>query len=400
MNTPKIIVIIPTRERCDVLEKSLHTVTSQTYENLEIVVSDNFSVDDTRGVVERAGDSRIRYLNTGARLSMSRNWEFALSHVQDGWVTFMGDDDGLPPGAIETVANIVRATGSKAIRSRFCGYEWPAVTGKGHGHLITPMGSGLHVRDAAAWLSKVMRGHAKYTELPMIYNGGFIHTSILDNIRNVTGSYFRSSSPDVYSAIAISSIVKEYIFSDEPLAISGTSRHSTGNSFYSTSKRRDPTPGAKFATEENLPFHEDMPLCDDGGYPLSLHALVYESYLQSMSLRPAAGQVDHVRQLEIIMGTGGVHRASVHEWGKRFADQHGLDYQKAVRGARLRGYFLRPYSLALKVLRAANSISVGSPNTPIRDIYEASIAASIVRSSPSRTGTMYGLLKQQLVGKG
>ena len=96
MAKPKITVIIPTRERCDVLEKSLQTVTSQDYENLDIIVSDNFSSDGTEDLVRSIDDKRVRYLNTGQRISMSHNWEFALSHVSDGWVTMIGDNDGLP----------------------------------------------------------------------------------------------------------------------------------------------------------------------------------------------------------------------------------------------------------------------------------------------------------------
>jgi hypothetical protein len=51
-------------------------------------------------VVASFKDPRIRYVNTGKHLSMSHNWEFALSHVEKGYVTFVGDDDGLLPGAI------------------------------------------------------------------------------------------------------------------------------------------------------------------------------------------------------------------------------------------------------------------------------------------------------------
>jgi glycosyltransferase involved in cell wall biosynthesis len=103
---PKITVIVPTRERCDVLQHCLQTLTMQDYQHLEILVSDNFSADATKEVVASAGDPRIRYINTGRRLSMSHNWEFALSHVRDGWVTFIGDDDGLPPGAIASVSDL------------------------------------------------------------------------------------------------------------------------------------------------------------------------------------------------------------------------------------------------------------------------------------------------------
>ena len=78
MNEPKVTVIIPTRERRETLEKSLLTVTSQNYDNLQIIVSDNFSHDRTEEFVRSVKDERLRYLNTGARISMSANWEFAL----------------------------------------------------------------------------------------------------------------------------------------------------------------------------------------------------------------------------------------------------------------------------------------------------------------------------------
>ena len=111
----KITVVIPTRERCDVLEKSLKTVTSQNYDNLEIIVSDNFSTDKTKDVVRRANDPRIKYINTGKRVSMTHNWEFALSHVTDGWVTIIGDDDGLLPESLNKIAKIIQSTDRKSV---------------------------------------------------------------------------------------------------------------------------------------------------------------------------------------------------------------------------------------------------------------------------------------------
>src|SRR5690606_25949425 len=94
---PKITVIIPTRERCDVFVSALKTVTGQNYDDLEILVSDNFSQDATEEVARQSNDPRVRYLNTGRRLSMAHNWEFALEHATGDWVTIVGDDDGLLP---------------------------------------------------------------------------------------------------------------------------------------------------------------------------------------------------------------------------------------------------------------------------------------------------------------
>ena len=43
----KFTVIVPTRERADTLHYCLQTIVRQKYDNLQILVSDNFSQDDT-----------------------------------------------------------------------------------------------------------------------------------------------------------------------------------------------------------------------------------------------------------------------------------------------------------------------------------------------------------------
>jgi len=386
---PKINVIIPTRERCDVLEKSLRTVTAQNYDNLEILVSDNFSSDDTADVVKRANDSRIRYVNTGSRLSMSHNWEFALSHVKEGWVTFIGDDDGLLPSSLNRVAEIIRETDVDAVRSSCSTYAWPHVSAQENGELIVPMGSGTEMRDSLQWQGKVLRGVEKYTQLPMIYNGGFIRLSVLDRIKEKTGTYFGSCIPDVYSAMAISSVIDRYVYSHEPLAISGTSRHSTGHSVYSVSDSRNPSSGLKFYSEGNIAFHADLPLFADGSQPVSLQALVYESYLQSSRLRAMASNTGHARQLAIILAMSGAHRKSIEEWGGMFAQMHGLNYEAVKRAAYLKRAFLPKLAAAKKLGNAANSVI--SDRLPIKDIFEASIASAVIRSSKGRRDTLHYL---------
>ena len=99
-SAPKVSVVIPTRNRHDVLLHCLRTVVEQDHENLEIIVSDNASTPETRDVVESFKSPRMRYVNTGKPLSMSHNFEFALSHVTGDWISVLGDDDGLLPGGI------------------------------------------------------------------------------------------------------------------------------------------------------------------------------------------------------------------------------------------------------------------------------------------------------------
>jgi glycosyltransferase involved in cell wall biosynthesis len=126
---------VPTRERCDTLIHTLSTILAQDYDNFSVLVSDNASNDDTRQKVEGLNDSRIIYINTRHRVSMSENWEFALNNVKYGWVTVLGDDDGLLPGSLNYVDQVIKKTGLKAIRSNGCTYSWPTLMGSAFGSM-------------------------------------------------------------------------------------------------------------------------------------------------------------------------------------------------------------------------------------------------------------------------
>ena len=94
-------IVIPTRERPDVLRFAIKTVLKQTRPNFELVIMDNCSPPATRAVVDEFDDPRVRYFRSPERLSMSDNWERALEHVTGDYVTYLGDDDGLMPDAVE-----------------------------------------------------------------------------------------------------------------------------------------------------------------------------------------------------------------------------------------------------------------------------------------------------------
>ncbi len=64
MHQPEISVIIPAYNAEKTLEKCLHSVQAQSYENYEVIVVDNGSSDGTRKIVESIGekDKRIQYV--------------------------------------------------------------------------------------------------------------------------------------------------------------------------------------------------------------------------------------------------------------------------------------------------------------------------------------------------
>jgi glycosyltransferase involved in cell wall biosynthesis len=397
MNEPKITVIIPTRERADVLRDAIRTVTSQDYDNLEIIVSDNDSRDDTKDIVHCIDDKRLRYLNPGRRLSMSEHWEYALSHVSAGWITIIGDDDGLLPNSVDAIAKIIRSTGVKAIRSRICSYSWPSVTGKAFGRLAVPLKVGLEIRECSPWLARVMSGHCSYFELPMLYNGGYVSVSVLDAIKSKTGCVYRSCIPDVYSAISIASVLDRYVYSHAPTAINGASRHSTGTSTFSTQVKHGTSPATRFASEDNLAFHKDIPLWVDGAYPASIQTLVYESYLQSSNLRSASPSPMHAKQLGIILATPLHHSDQIRKWGRIFAREHDLDFRRISSRSMITRLALNARQLTRLVADAFSTWSVGSAKQPITNVYDASLIAAQIVANPPGLARILGRLLARLL---
>lgn len=269
----KFTVIIPTRERCDTLESSLKTCVTQDYENLEIIVSDNFSQDNTKEIVKSFRDSRIRYINTGKRVSMSDNWEFALSHVDGGYIMFLGDDDGLLPGSLAELNKVIIETACEAISWKSASYTWPDFISKtGRNLLMIPLQTALVKRNSKEMLIDVINFKRPYGELPLLYRG-FVSYDAIKRVLQKSGRFFHSMTPDVYSGIALACILETYYFSFKPYAIIGASHHSIGAASFVVGS--DQPTAKEFLNENNMPFHSNLV-----NVP-SMPIIVAESFLQA-----------------------------------------------------------------------------------------------------------------------
>jgi glycosyltransferase involved in cell wall biosynthesis len=253
----RFTIVVPTRERCETLRVTLKTLTSSTCDNLSILVSDNASVDDTRSVVDATGDSRVRYVNTGKRMSMARNWEFALSHVEDSpenFVFYCGDDDALLPHALEDVAGILNDTGVRAVAWRKADYNWPSWP-KQHQRnlLLIPVENSLIEHTARETLRDVAWMWLPYYRCPVLYNS-FVDASVLHSIRRRDGQFFHSSIPDAYSGFASLSLIDRYLYSTRPFSINGGSGHSNGAAF-DIGLASGAALRARFTQEQDIPEH-------------------------------------------------------------------------------------------------------------------------------------------------
>ena len=91
----KFSILLPTKNRLELLKYAVQSVLEQDYPNWEIVISDNASDDDIAGFVATLADSRIKYSRSEKPLPVTENWNRALDFSSGDYIIMLGDDDCL-----------------------------------------------------------------------------------------------------------------------------------------------------------------------------------------------------------------------------------------------------------------------------------------------------------------
>ena len=101
MGTPYFSIVIPTYNRSDLFPYAVKSILKQTYDNVEVILSDNFSTDDSPDVASQFSDPRFRYVRTPRHFHIADAWEFARSHATGKLIMMLSDDDTLAATALE-----------------------------------------------------------------------------------------------------------------------------------------------------------------------------------------------------------------------------------------------------------------------------------------------------------
>jgi glycosyltransferase involved in cell wall biosynthesis len=361
-------ILVPTRNRCTTLIHCLRTLLNQNYSDYRILVCDNNSRDNTKNSVLDFKDERITYINSQEDLCMSKNWEFALRHVENGWVTFMGDDDGLLPNSLMLISEVITSTKCMAVSSAWCHYTWPHTHLANTGQLNIPIKKGFEVRDSKKWLDKLRRGTASYPELAWLYTGGFADIKIIRKCFKNSEAFFRSRTPDVYSALAITSIIEKYAYIHDPVAIAGVSSKSNGAACLGFSGRKDIKD--EFFSHKNIPFHKTLGV---GNVP-SIRLIVYESYLQSAHIRKSYKEWSFDHQIKLAIAESQKdNQSEIYNYCKNIISLNSKS-QKLPSTSQILIYRFR--NLIMKAIKVFTNISIQTIPLGVQNVYDASISAA------------------------
>lgn len=105
---PLVSILIPTYNGEEFIKTAIQSALEQTYPNLEIIISDDGSTDNTIKIAEAFQEkSSIPYrILTHSNYGLVKNLNFCIKQAQGKYIKFIFQDDWLEPNCIEEMVNL------------------------------------------------------------------------------------------------------------------------------------------------------------------------------------------------------------------------------------------------------------------------------------------------------
>src|SRR5215213_7562073 len=105
--SPKVSVLMPTLNYARFLPEAIESVLNQTLTDLELIIVDNGSTDETDEVVQRyLTDKRVRYYKNYTK-GMAGNWNKCIEYSKGTYLKFLCADDKFHPQLLEKFVAIM-----------------------------------------------------------------------------------------------------------------------------------------------------------------------------------------------------------------------------------------------------------------------------------------------------
>ena len=387
---PFFSIIIPQKDRAEYLYHTIRTCMIQDYPNLEILVSDDCSQDNSVDVVKRLMriDSRIKLFAHDHHLGMRDNFEYVLSQVKPGYVMALGGDDGLTPGAIWRMLEILRETKTQLLTwtpdlfyyaeeeggpNIICIKRWKK-------HFVKTIKS-------SDYLTKIARTFNYMTDdCPMFYVKGIASTELIDRVKSRTADhcFYSCPTPDGFSGVVLAGEVEEYAFTNEPLSIIGSSPKSQGKNYHRDDEKSRKESEEFFKDNSSRPMHRELA---SQQYSPLITLMTADYLLTAKDLPGWSGKVPDLSYADMIKKTFSFLTKStfknevlVRELRilKEIAKQHNLEdlFNDLLHTTKRKVVWDKNvYGLAI-----TNSIRINGQEIGINDVFDASLASHYISS--------------------
>ena len=101
--TPRLTIAIPTLNRAGLLCRAIDSALAQTSREIEVIVSDNASTDETAEVLRPYAERGVRTFRQAKTIPASQNGTFLMREARGEFFVGLSDDDYLEPAFAEKV---------------------------------------------------------------------------------------------------------------------------------------------------------------------------------------------------------------------------------------------------------------------------------------------------------
>jgi glycosyltransferase involved in cell wall biosynthesis len=108
-NSPRVSIVLPTYNGARYLRQSLDSCLSQTYRNIELIVVDDGSSDQTPQIVNSYEDPRLRYVRHPRNKGLPTALNTGFDRATGDYLTWTSDDNMFLPDAVEKMVRFAEA---------------------------------------------------------------------------------------------------------------------------------------------------------------------------------------------------------------------------------------------------------------------------------------------------
>lgn len=108
-NLPKVSIVLPTHNGAKYIRESIDSCLNQTYQNIELIIIDDCSTDDTPSIVNSYKNTKIKLLRHDQNKGVSNALNTGFSVASGKYFTWTSDDNYYNLNAIEKFTNFMEA---------------------------------------------------------------------------------------------------------------------------------------------------------------------------------------------------------------------------------------------------------------------------------------------------
>lgn len=121
MKKPTVSVCIPVFNCEEYIGKAIESIIAQTFTDWELLILNNASTDNTKNIVRRYSDPRIRQIENQTNIGLEANWNKALGEAKGEYIKILPADDFLYPDCLERQVSIFKRLDNQSVVMTCCG---------------------------------------------------------------------------------------------------------------------------------------------------------------------------------------------------------------------------------------------------------------------------------------